>query len=109
MALARARNARQVYRLDLRLERLLDLRDSRVLMELALDGAPACFLDKPTARRAAQHVRLASAAQGILVPSMAFLDEPTRWALVLFLDKLPADPRAYITAVAAEGAFLVDG
>lgn len=106
--LAPRTQSRQLYRLELRVERLLDLRDPRALAELKIDGAPACFLDKQLARRAAQRIRLNSTAQGMLVPAMAFLDEPARWALVLFLDKLPADPRAFITAVAPEGAFHLD-
>jgi hypothetical protein len=32
---------------------------------------------------------------------MCFLDDLTRWCLVVFLDKLPPDPRAYIPSIAA--------
>lgn len=46
-------------------------------------------------------------AQALLVPSMAFLDAPERWVLVLFLDKLPADHRHFVTALEAAGTFRV--
>lgn len=37
--------------------------------------------------------------QAIRVPSMGFLDQLDHWCLVVFLEKLPADPRAWIQGV----------
>jgi hypothetical protein len=44
----------------------------------------------------------------MLVPSVAFLDDPERWVAMLFLEKLPPDPRQFITAVEALGTFHLD-
>jgi RES domain-containing protein len=90
---------RAVYTLDLALDAVLDLRDPRVLETLSIAQAPHCFTDLAFARATAQFVRSTTAAQALLVPSMCFLDDLSRWCLVVFLDKLPPDPRAYITAV----------
>lgn len=95
-ALAPATVTRSVYRLELVIDRLLDLRDPRAWQALSLANAPFCFADRAIARATARYVRYTTQAQGLLAPSVAFLDQLDRWALVLFLEKLPADPRAFI-------------
>jgi RES domain-containing protein len=89
---------RSVYRLHLSLDAVLDLRDDAVCRELSLEDAPLCFLDRELARAVATFIRVSTAAQGILVPSISFLDQPDRWCLVIFLDKVP-DPRTIISSV----------
>ncbi len=98
---------RAVYRLEVVVAHLIDLRDPEVHRALSLRDAPACFLDKGIARSTAQFLRRTTLAQALLVPSMAFLDSPERWVMTLFLDKLPADHRRFITAVEAAGTFHV--
>jgi RES domain-containing protein len=90
---------RAVFTLELTLDALLDLRDPRVLAALSIENAPHCFTDLAFARATAQFIRSTTPAQALFVPSMCFLDDLTRWCLVLFLDKLPPDPRAYIPSV----------
>lgn len=94
---------RAVYRLELSLEAVLDLRDARVWRELSLDSCPACFLTIAVARATASFVRATTDAQGLLVPSMGLLDQLDRWCLVVFLDKVPADPASFIASVTAQG------
>lgn len=94
---------RTVYRLDLTLAQVLDLRAPDLWADLMLARAPHCFLDRAIARATAQFIRYTSMAQGVLVPSVAMLDDLTRWNLVLFLEKLPADPVQFITSVTVEG------
>lgn len=94
---------RLVYRLDLQIDHLLDLRDPRLHAALSLSDVPVCFLDRTVARAVAQYVRRMTAAQALIVPSVAMLDRPDCWNLVLFLEKLPAEPPRYITQVAIEG------
>lgn len=94
---------RTVYRLSLGVERLLDLRDPDVWAALSLTDAPHCFLDLALARATARFIRYTTGAQGLLAPSAAFLDQLDRWCLVLFLDKLPADPDDFITSVVVAG------
>lgn len=45
-----------------------------------------------------------TAAQATVVPSVAMLDTLDRWNLVLFLEKLPADPRLFIAGVRRAGS-----
>ena len=106
-AFARALVERALYRLQLRLGAVLDLRDVEVLRALGLTGDLRLFLDIGYARATANFVRRTSPAEGLLVPPMAFLDDPTRWNLVLFLEKLPRDLITFIT-VSPEGVFRVD-
>ncbi len=96
---------RTVYRLDLAIDRLLDLREPSLLADLMLADAPYCFLDKGIARATAQFIRRTSSAQAMLVPSVSMFDRPDRWNLVLFLDKLPDDPSLFIRDVRVEGPF----
>ncbi len=102
-ALASTTIERMVYRLDLTVDAVLDLRRSEVCAALSLANAPACFLDIASARATARFVRTTTVAQGIVVPSAAFIDQLDRWCLVLFLEKLPADPSAFISRVSQEG------
>jgi RES domain-containing protein len=103
--LARQTVERTVYRLNVTVDRALDLRDSALWEELHLADAPHCFLTLDVARVTAQFLRRTTDAQALLVPCMAMLDDPDRWNLVLFLEKLPPDPTRFITGVEAEGPF----
>ena len=100
--------ARQMYTIQVQIDALLYLRDARVLGQLSLANAPSCFLDRGITRATAQFVRRTTPAQGIVVPSMAFLDQPHRWVLVLFLEKLPSDPGRFLTSVESAGVFRVN-
>lgn len=101
-------HARQIYRLQVVVERLLDLRDPGVWTALALTGAPHCFLDRAVARAPARYVRTVMAAQGMLVPSVPFIDAPGHWVLVLCLESLPDDPRRFIVAVEPDGILRIE-
>lgn len=98
---------RGVFRLELSIERLLDLRDADLCAALSLQNAPHCFLERGVSRAVAQFLRQTTPAQAIFVPSMAFLDHHDRWIAALFLEKLPADPRQFIATVRLEGRFRV--
>jgi RES domain-containing protein len=106
--LARHAHRRQVFRFRLTLQRTLDLRDPAVCGALSISDAPYRFLHKPAARATAQFLRELTPAEALFVPSMAFLDHPETWVLVVFLDKLPADLRSFISAVAPEGLFAIE-
>jgi RES domain-containing protein len=93
---------RAVFRLRLALDHILDLRQRAVWNELSLDDAPTCFLDPAVARATATFVRATTEAQGIIVPSVCFLDQLDRWCLVIFLEKLP-DPNAFVSNVTPVG------
>jgi hypothetical protein len=102
--LARRPLRRRLFRLHLQLEFVLDFCDPNSWAALGgLPNAPGCFLDRAIARAAARYVRVTTPAQAMRVPSVAFLDDLTRWSLVVFLDKLPADPRRFVQEVDETG------
>jgi RES domain-containing protein len=94
---------RSVFQMELTLEHVLDFRNAAVCEALSLADVPWCFANGHLARATARFVRSTTVAQGILVPAMAFLDDPSRWCLVVFLEKLPADPAQFITSVNPAG------
>lgn len=95
---------RSTFSLELSIDSVLDLRVAEVWNALSLDNAPYCFADISRARATANFVRRTTEAQALLVPSMGFLDDLERWCLVAFLEKLPPDPRSFISAVTPCGA-----
>ncbi len=88
---------RTVFRLTPRLNSVLDLRVSSVAAALGANDAPACFTDRSVAQTTATLVRATTSANAIIVPSIAFLDDLTRWNLVVFLDTLPTDASTWIS------------
>ena len=103
-ALATVPVRRTVWLLSLAIPRVLDVRDGDVWTELSLTNAPHCFLDLIMAQTIGGYLRRITDAQALLVPSVTMLDKLDRWNLVLFLDKLPADPRQFVTQVQSSGA-----
>lgn len=95
---ATAVRPRRVFQVALSLDAVLDLRHPAVWQAIALEDAPRCFLDLDKAQATARYVRATSQAQALLVPSGAFLDDLTRWNLIVFLDRLPP-PRSWMTVV----------
>jgi hypothetical protein len=103
LAAARVAQARRVYDLRLELGRVLDLRDARVCDALALPDAPTYFLDREVARTTAAFLRRVVNVEAVVVPSMAFLDDPARWVLVLFLDQLDGGLDSVVRSVERNG------
>ncbi|MBI2864020.1 MAG: RES family NAD+ phosphorylase [Chloroflexi bacterium] len=99
--------ARRLFLLQVTVNHALDLRDAELCRALSLAGAPQCFLDKSVSRAVAQFLRRATQAQSLFVPSMALLDQPDRWILVLFLEKLPNDISQFLSEVRFAGMFSV--
>jgi hypothetical protein len=97
--------ARRVYDLELAIPHTLDLRDPRVIAALSLTNVPACFLDREIARATADFLRRTTPAEALLLPSMAFLDQPERWVMAIFLEKLPAGLEDMVTSVTKDGLF----
>jgi RES domain-containing protein len=87
-AARRASVDRELWQVDVSVDSLLDLRDPAVLSTISLSGGEQ-FLDADLARATARFVRELARVQALLVPSLAFLDDPTRWNLVVYIDRLP--------------------
>lgn len=94
---------RTVYRLEVTIGRLFDLRKPELWQVLSLREAPSYFADRDIARAVARYLRVTTAAQGFMVPSMAMLDKVDRWVMVIFLEKVPRDPGRFVTSVQIEG------
>lgn len=67
---------------------LVDLRDPVIRRAIDAPASLEAFLDREVARRIAAVVRDDARHLGLVVPSMAFLDDPARCNLVLFADRL---------------------
>jgi len=89
--------SRRVLELDVDSPAVLDLRDPDVLGELGIDGGPMAFLDVARCRAIASGLRRDGVCEGILVPSVAFLDVPDRHNAVFFADGLASGPRGLVT------------
>jgi RES domain-containing protein len=108
LAAARVAQTRRVYDLHLEIERTLDLRVVHICDALSLRDAPACFLDREIARSTVTFLRRVAGIQAIFVPSMAFLDDPARWVLVLFLESLDHGLDSIVHSVERDGLLRFD-
>jgi len=88
---------RRLLGLSLEIDNLLDLRREDVRRTLDGPALVEAFQDRDVARACAQAAR-ERRANGLLVPSMAFLDQPSRANLVLFIDALGGDMAALVRA-----------
>ncbi len=100
---------RAVFRLTVPVERMIDLRDPAVHEALSLSDAPRMFLDREVARATAHFVRATARVQALLVPSVAFLDDASRWVMAVLLDSLPGETERFIPHVEPVGSFRVTG
>ena len=66
---------------------LVDLRDEAVLRALGVTRPTTSFLDRERARGIADRIRADTRHHGLIVPSMAFLDDPARCNVVLFAER----------------------
>ena len=87
---------RTIHELGVRLDRTVDLRDPGVLRLIGRDDAPTCWLDVRIARAVATLFRDSLDVQGLIVPSIAYLDDPARFNVVGFLENLPENPRTFL-------------
>ena len=63
---------------------------------LNLNNAPDCFKEKNDCRVIAKYLRTITSAQAIFVPPMAFIDQPKRWNLIIFIDKFGLDSKKFV-------------
>ena len=89
--------ARDVFRIGVRLARVLDLREPGTLAAFGVAPTPGWFIDATIARHVAHLARRQFAAQAILVPTIAFIDDRRRWNLVVFLEQAPPEPTGWVT------------
>ena len=91
---------RRIFELRIDLDAVLDLRDPALCSLLGVADTPVAFLrDKGLCQSLSGRLRRETPAQAVIAPSMALLDQPERWVMVLFADKLPGYPGAFISVV----------
>lgn len=84
---------RDVFRVAVSLDRALDLTNPSVVMAMGADPIGDWILDIMTTQAAAAYLLTqVPGLQGLIVPSVAFLDDRARFNLVVFRDAI--DPRA---------------
>lgn len=83
----------------MRLSRVIDLRDPDTASQFGVGNIASQFADRTIARSTAALVRSTTDTQGLLVPSVAFLDDLTRWNLVIFLDRISYETRSWVQRV----------
>ncbi len=93
---------RQVHRLHIHLNRVLDVRDHAFIRRCGVEPSTDWFADMSSARHVANVVRHTT-TQAIIVPSIAFVDDHTRWNLVVFLDKVPEDTSQWVVSTESIG------
>jgi len=102
---------RKVYRFKIDLSHTLDFRNLKVFDEickaLTLSNTSGCFVDKTVTRAVATYIRNNTVVQAIFVPSIAFLDNPDKWSLVVFLEKLGPNPKAAFKKPRQDGFFYI--
>ena len=76
----------RLLRLDIRLERVLDLRRPAVRAALDLPSDDTWVLDPMRTRALAGRMRRTGGCDGLIVPSAAALDHRGRWNAVVFAD-----------------------
>jgi hypothetical protein len=87
--------------LRVELEHAVDVREPAVCEALQIDADPAWIRDIARTHAVAGTLRHDSPAQALLVPSVAFVDQPERWNLVIFREKVEPYPGAALTLARA--------
>ena len=103
-----AGDSRDLVRLDVRPIHVLDLRRADVQTALGPRAMPQASQDRSTARALAADVRSLGIVNGLIVPSMAFLDRMDRSNLVLFVETLPAGLAAAVGTPTTAGSIRLD-
>ena len=107
-ALAKKIQRRQIWRFSVKLKRTLDLCDLKVSIALSLTDAPYCFKDKRVARSTANFLRSSLKIDAIFLPSMVFLDDLSKWCLVIFLENLPKNAIDFLPKAQKHGRFSIE-
>jgi RES domain-containing protein len=91
LKLANEIQRRQIWRLSVEVTKTVDLCNLDACEALSLTDAPHCFESFQVARSTASFLRNTLKIEAIFVPSMVFIDDLSKWCLVVFLENLPED------------------
>lgn len=96
-------NRRQIWKLSVRLRKTIDLCNIKACKALSLVDPPCCFSNIQIARSTATFLRNSLKIEAIFVPSMVFMDDLSKWCLVVFLENLPEDSRQFFPKADKDG------
>ena len=83
------RIAREVFRVHVSLDRTLDLTQPRVVAAMGAEPIDRWILDRAKTQAASSYLLAhVPGLQGLIVPSIAFLDDVSRFHLVVFRDAI---------------------
>ena len=99
----------RVWSVDLRLNNAIDLRRDDVRARLGVADDPRWFLDRERCRSFATRVRGAHDSDGLIVPSVAMLDQTSRWNAVVFVDRLSTPAPVAVRPIQAVAAIRAAG
>jgi len=99
----------RIVRLRLRAVSVLDLRRSSVAVAAGVPPAARHVGDREVARRVSRQVRTGVQCEGLLVPSMAFLDRTDRFNVVLFVERLGVELESILCDAEEVGRLRMDG
>ncbi len=94
---------RQIWRFSVELTKTVDLCNLDVCTALSLTNPPHCFESVQIARATATFLRNTLKVEAIFVPSMVFIDDLSKWCLVVFLEDLPEDTMLFFPKVNKTG------
>jgi RES domain-containing protein len=100
--------ARDIVRLQLEATRVLDLRRPDVQAVLGSRSAPSACADRAVARALSREVRGLDLVQGLIVPSIPFLDDPSRFNVVLFVEALGSGIGGALGSATIVGSIRID-
>ena len=94
---------RQIWKLSVSLSKTIDLCNFKACKALSLEDPPHCFSNIQIARSTATFLRNTLKIEALFVPSMVFMDDLSKWCLVLFLENLPEDSIQFFPKASADG------
>jgi RES domain-containing protein len=94
---------RQIWKLTVKLDKTIDLCNLKICKALSIADPPHCFLDIQIARSTATFLRNTLKIEAIFVPSMVFMDDLSKWCLVVFLENLPEDATQFFPKAKKDG------
>ena len=100
---------RRLMRLRLSAVTVLDLRQPSVSSTLGMPSPTAGVIDRERARRIAADVRASGICQGLIVPSVGFIDRADRFNVILFAECLGRDLGTLVTEPEEVGRIRVTG
>ncbi len=86
------RLARSLWKVEVRLERTLDLRHPRTIDAMGSGPIEDWIFDSRTTQATANYLRTQAEVQALIAPSVAFLDRPDTYNLIVYRDRI--DPGA---------------